>query len=403
MNRIINYFRGTARVTVRGVKAERIINTLADREIPFWDGRKENGELTVTVYAKDVKKLKKLFKDVTSKKYGLPRTASWFRKRWWLIFAASFFTVVFWTLSHFIWQIEVYGNETVETTQILRALNEHGVKVGTFGLSINSEALANYMLNDIPQLSWFAVNTSGSRAVVLVRERVPVPKIEDPKVPSVVYADRDGVILEMNVYDGTKMFNVGETVKAGDILVSGVTGSFASGTRTEHAMAYVTARTVYSYSASAPAETLVKDYTGNTKSRYALVIAGKRLDLYSDGKVPFENCDTETSETVLKLPGGGVLPIGIIKIKYSEYETISVVEETNQCAEILKTELSRKLKDDVGEGTVTAAEFNVSEKDGIVTVTLTAECRERIDAVRPMTETEIAEGVKREAEKAPQW
>ena len=232
---------------------------------------------------------------------------------------------------------------------------------------------------------------------------MPVPNIEDPKVPSVVYAEKDGVILEMNVYDGTKLFNVGETVKRGDILVSGVTGSFASGTRTEHAMAYVTARTVYTYSASAPKETAIKNYTGQTKTRYAIMLAGRRYNLYSDGSVPFESCDTETAETVLKLPGGDVLPLGIVKIKYSEYEVYSAMQETKQCAEVLKTELSQKLKDDVGEGSVTAAEFNVSEKDGVVTVKLMAECIERIDAVRPMTDEEIAEGIKREAEKAPKW
>lgn len=80
-----------------------------------------------------------------------------------------------------IWDIRVSGNETVPKEEILRSLEKNGVRRGAWGLSVNGEDIRNHMLLDIPELSWAAVNVSGCRAEVQVRERRPAPALLDPE------------------------------------------------------------------------------------------------------------------------------------------------------------------------------------------------------------------------------
>ena len=61
---------------------------------------------------------------------------------------------------------------------------------------IKSEAISNDMLLKIPELSWIAVNISGSHADILVRERIPKPLIVDENAPTMVYAVKSGIITK---------------------------------------------------------------------------------------------------------------------------------------------------------------------------------------------------------------
>lgn len=53
------------------------------------------------------------------------------------------------------------------------------------------------MLLEIPELSWVAVNVSGCRANVEVRERRTAPKPLDRKIPCNLVARRDGLVLRV--------------------------------------------------------------------------------------------------------------------------------------------------------------------------------------------------------------
>ena len=78
--------------------------------------------------------------------------------------------------SFFVWDIQIAGNETVPREVILRSLENNGVHRGCFGFALNGEDIRNHVLLEIPELSWVAVNVSGCRANVEVRERRTAPK-----------------------------------------------------------------------------------------------------------------------------------------------------------------------------------------------------------------------------------
>ena len=58
-------------------------------------------------------------------------------------------------------------------------------------MSVDSFELRNYILLEIPELSYIAVNVNGCRAYVQVRERTPAPELVSRRAPGNTVAAKD--------------------------------------------------------------------------------------------------------------------------------------------------------------------------------------------------------------------
>lgn len=386
MQKAVNALRGSVRVEVEGPFPERFINLCAASEVEFWDLRRVSETVMhVSVRIKGYKKMRPVAEKALCKikpigRRGLPFLAWRLRKRYVLIAGFLLVWAALWLMSLFIWEIHVSGNEKVSDEVILAALEDIGIGIGTFGPSISPEELRSEILCRVHELSWITVNVSGSSAEVIVRERTPKPEMLDESKPTNVVAVKAGIITEMYVYEGVSRFNPGDTVVEGDILVSGEIVSKLSETRYVHAMADIYARTWYEISAQIPSEYKEKRYTGDESVKRALIFFGKRINLYFTSGILMHNCDKIAKETKIQLPGGMILPFGIVTETYREYETyVSEISET-EAREILGAALYEQLLSQIN-GEIISAEYETQSVDGIITVTLKAECHEQIAAV----------------------
>ncbi|SHH92551.1 similar to stage IV sporulation protein [Sporobacter termitidis DSM 10068] len=399
MKKAVNYIRGSVRVFVECPYPERLVNVCAQNDIEFWDLERVSPTVVhITMHIHGYRRLGALaekagFEIRQVQKTGVPFFLWKLRKRYVLLAGMLLMFLTVWGLSMFVWEIDVQGNETVSSQEILASLKELGVGIGSFGPTISSEAISNDMLLKIPELSWIAVNVRGSHADVLVRERLPKPDILDEKAPTMVYATKSGIITKMSVLEGARVCAEGSTVQAGDILVTGVMDSLSSGKRTVHAMAEVYARTWYELSAQMPLETTAKTYTGEKKTKTAVILAGKRINFYFNGGISFAHYDKMTTENTLKLPTGNILPVTIVKEKYSEYTTSGARLAILKADQILQKDLLDRLQLRIGDGSVTTTAFETSEENGVLKVTLKAECLEQIAAERPFTAEELQQAL----------
>jgi len=394
MYRVINWFRGSVRIRVVSASPEMFLNFCTKKGIEFRNVRRVSAtELEMTVHRNGYKLLSRFhgrgFEVRTADAAGLPKTAKSAGKRYGLIGGLAVFFVAVWVSSLFIWEIEIYGNETVTDKEILQTLDELGVGYGTFGASVVSEELANRVLLEINDLSWFAINIDGSRASVLVRERVEIPDVIDMEQPTEVYAAKGGVIEKVSVLNGFAVCAPGDTVAAGDLLVPAVSGSVSSGSRTQHSMAEVWARTWYELTAQSSTDVYAKSYTGEKIAKTALSIGGRRINLYFNSGIVWDSYDKIIKIRTLRLPTGGVLPLTVLRETYTQYIREPYAMPVEAAEECLKQELLLKLREEINDGEIVNAVFETAADNGVVSVTLSAECREQIAALREPAEEQL--------------
>ena len=141
---------------------------------------------------------------------GAPAALRRLRRRLFLCLGALGAALLLFLSSLYIWDIEVTENDTaVPDGEILAALRQAGVDIGTFWPSLRGDMVRTRALLALPELSWLTVNVRGSRAEVLVRGAVVAPEIWEEKTAADVTAAKAGVITEIRVLEGEARASVG--------------------------------------------------------------------------------------------------------------------------------------------------------------------------------------------------
>jgi len=250
--------------------------------------------------------------------------------------------------------------------------------------------LRNEVLLKLEKLSWITVNVTGSRATVIVRERIPLPEMFPEGVATAVYATGSGVVDQMMIWEGVPLVAVGDTVVIGQDLVSGRMDSIASGTRFVRADAQIYARTWYTLSMSIPLDFSEKTYTGSVSTKSTIFFGQSRINLFFDSRISYRSYDKIIEQSGFALPGGLLLPIRLERRIYTEYELISARLDEMRAAVELQERLLARLNVLIGPwGQILATSFSMEVAEGLVTVCLEAECLEQIAAIRRLSEDEM--------------
>ena len=393
MQKWINFLRGSVEVEVTGAFPERFLNLCAQTGIGFWGlETPERHTLRLRVSRRDVKRLdglaRRVMCEVTVRtRSGVPFFLARFRRRYALLLGLACSLCAVGVLSRCILTVDVQGNETVPTAVILEEMKRLGVRPGAYGPAIEENLVCNQALLDLKDLAWVSVNLHGTRAEVLVRERSPKPEIVDESVPTHVVADGSGIITRLEVQAGEALFQEGDTVVEGEVVISGIVdlkeplySEIDLGTLTVHAAGKVCARTWRTLSAVIPLEADVKEYTGAQTSRWSLTILGHRLQVYKNGGISSARYDKLTNNHTLTLPGGREMPLTLTQETVREYEVRCVPIDAEAGEALLRRRLEERLAEllETREGEILQTDFTAVRRDGLLTVTLAAECSEQI-------------------------
>ena len=283
-----------------------------------------------------------------------------------------------------IWDIRVSGNETVPKEEILRSLEKNGVRRGAWGLSVNGEDIRNHMLLDIPELSWAAVNVSGCRAEVQVRERRPAPALLDRKTPCNIVARRSGLVLDILALGGVPQVLRGMSVAEGQLLISGVEDTGTFGTRFTAGLGRVEGRTWYTLTANVSLTGQAKRYTGAEKRLHSLIFGSHRIKFFANSSIDGVRCDKITIRTPVSILGAA-LPITWETETVRFYETEPAALSQQERQEAVGAALEAYLHSIVDPyGEVKTSQTASRLRGDVLTVTLTAECREEIGETVPI-------------------
>ena len=373
MSRLTSFFRGTTEIAVK-IHPEEFINFCVSNDIPFGKIKVRDGKTHAVVFSRDAGKFKE-----AGRMHGLPEIAKRAKRRTALAIFLPVCAIVMLCLSFFVWDIDVSGNESISDAEILKACAECGIDIGTCRFSVNSEKCANQILCKIPELAWFAVNITGSRAHVLVSEETPVPEFFNSDTAKSVVASKSGTILKETIFSGTPLHKKGETVSEGEVLVS---PDMALTTGEKYACcanAEIIAETQYELSGICPKNISIKSCTGRTRTRYALLFGRNKIKLF--GLDVLENSDKSVTVRQLSVFGAAI-PVSVEKTVFSPYTLVKATLSDGLCTDVIKTELSRILRRNIGAGEIESVSFEVEREKDAVSVTLHAKARENIAVVQ---------------------
>ena len=384
MRRVVNLLKGEVTGRVESGFPERVLNLCAEYGIAFWDLNWISPvEFTFTLARRDWKRLRRLSRrldcDLTAVSWkGTPFFVGRLRRRYalWVTLTVCL-AALFWG-SFFIWDFEVEGNETVSQEEILRALEKYGVGFGTFGYSVDSFRLRNYLLLEIPELSYIAVNVKGCRAYVQVRERIPAPEIISKRRPGNTVAAKDALITAIEPWDGEKQVLPGTLVSEGQLLISGVVENDFAGARYLRGMGKVYGRTWYELRCQVPLTVREKTHTGQEQVRRALLVGKKRINLHFSSSISGDTCDKITTWDKWQLPGGVALPVTVVTETLRPYTLSERTRSEEEALRLADLVLTKRLAGCLEEGRLLERKLTSQVVGDTLLVTLSAECEEQV-------------------------
>lgn len=392
MKKLINLLRGYVEWQVSGAFPERMLNLCAQHRLQFWHVRwLDNTTFSFRTALSDSKKVAELAQRAmcevkTLARRGAGAAALAMGKRWGFLLGLAVCLAAVSVLSRFLLVVEVSGNDTVPDAIILSELQRLGVKPGAYGPKVEVREVANEALLNLPQLSYMAINIYGTRAEVLVREAVKQPDLLAEQVPADVVAETDGIILDIRTDSGQALFQDGDIVAKGEVLISGTMdlqepqySEIDIGYLVVRAAGSVRARTWRTLEESIPLNVSVKEYTGAEKTFYSIKILWEQADFFENSSISYERYDKITCTRMLTV-SGREMPLGLITTTVREYTVTQAPLNVEEAEERLKQVLQKRLSDlmDANDGIVLRSDVVTRITGDVLTVSLLAECEEEI-------------------------
>lgn len=250
--------------------------------------------------------------------------------------------------SKVVWKINISGNTSISDEEIINDLEAAGFNLGTFIPNLDYDALHNKILMNNDKLAWISVNIHGNVANVMVKEKYKENTQKQPLYTNVI-AKSDGYIASVVVIDGKKQISVGDVVRKGDILISGVFNSQSQGVRYEHAKGEIKAYVNKEINVKIPFNKLEKIYTGNIVKNKEYKIYNFPIFFSTKYRNYSEKYDTIVKKEKLCLLGISQIPFETVTTTYYEYRleevTLSMQEAVDLAFVELRQEMDAVLKD----------------------------------------------------------
>lgn len=384
MKKLERTMRGYCRVEVCGAFPETVLNACAMQALELWDMKCEDDHtLRFCVYERDIPALEDIARRCMCDMSVLGTAGGSTRRRFlknhvWLLVSLLAALGILAASSLFIWDIDVYGCDELSEGEVLRALSDCGVDCGAYWPALSVDMIRADMLTRLPELAWMTVNVSGSRAIVLVEERVEKPEIYIESAGADIVAARTGIIRRLSVLNGTPLVGTGQSVTAGETVISGTMESLSRDARCVRAQGGVTADTWYELRAVCPAQMQEKTPRAGVRRRFALKFGKARYNFYFSSGNTVDGCDKIIHNYNAGIRGLFAMPVTLVVEELRPYRLSGTVPADTAA---MGARLEARLEDGL-RGVVLSSSVTEGDNGGLAVVTLRAACRENIAQVK---------------------
>ncbi len=350
---LLRYIFGYVKAEVYGFAPERFMNLIIKNDVVIWDVESTEQGYIFYTGRKNLMKMKPYLQKTNMKirllrKYGLPYFLKQHKKRAAFLVGFLLFCVMVYVLSLFVWEVKVTGEDKLVADSLLKEIEEQYVPLGTIKSKIDCSKLEESLRKDFDEISWISCELKGTSLTVYLEEGMaPKVQTEDSQTGDLVAA-KDAVLTKMITRQGTPVVKVKDTVKKGDILISGTIYIYDDNNEVMET-SYVAAdgdvygKTTEEYEDYVDLKYYKKIYQAKEKKHITFYFLDYCLTPYIP-KMNAENYDSYTQIHKARILDNFYLPFGYKTVKRTAY-TLEQREYTEEEAKkILETRLSKKLK-----------------------------------------------------------
>ena len=387
---VFHLLSGSVRFLILG-DAARFLNLAAKSGVTLWGfDRGEEGSIACC-RPRDYRRLRPLAKRSGARlkclqKRGLPFRIEVWKKRPGLLLGVLCAVLVFWFLSGFVWGVTVSGTETIGDPIILKAARHNGVYPGARKSSFTPRLAAHGLMGELSQLSWASVNTNGCYVEVAVQEAERRPEVTDDTTLSNLIATRAGTVLMVEAERGRPEVAPGDTVQAGDLLIS---GSYQEKLdpwspmpddpfeEIGAARGRVIAETYREFAVQVSAQKKTTVPTGRRRVNRTLIVFGLRIPLGLNAEPSGEWRRYEKRTRLCAL--GSELPLAIEEevYEFTEEQTQTLSKEELKAAALYKLRQAQRASLAAG-GEVRKEKLDFSFPEGMCVLSAQCRCQEEI-------------------------
>ncbi len=369
---ILKHLCGSVRFTAAGEFPERFINLAMRSNAFLWDIKRNEEGFSACVIAKRYKLLKSAARKTRTKiricsKRGLPFRLLPYRHRVGFVLGFIFFCLSIWTLSNYIWIIDLPETDEQLSNKIISVSDSIGIRPGTLRSSLDGDALSALLEMDIDDLSWASVNIFGSKLSIEIREYEKFVSYSDMDTPCNLVAKKGGIIVDVRSFGGYAEVKKGDVVAAGDLLVSGVIENANGSVSLVHSQGSVIAQTDYRFVQKIFFEQTEPLTTGRCINIRRLTFLGLEIPLYI-GKEPEGEFIKTREESSLKV-GKYNLPISIIHEKWVETAEMTHMISERDAINRGLTQIDKRISELGDVEVISRSEYIETDKSG-VTITV---------------------------------
>lgn len=381
---LLSYITGYVNIKVESYFVERFINICVNKKILLWNLKREKSTiLYANISIKEYKLLRDIARITKSKikinnKKGIPFILHRYRKRKIFLFLLILIFLGLVTISNFIWNIEITGNETISKEELMQSLYDEGIKIGTAKSRIDIYKIINKIRLERNDIAWIGITIKGTNAIVEIKEAEKAPKVIDANDYCNIESNKTAMITKISVQNGTALVKVGDIVKEGTLLVGGYIEGKYTGLRYVHSTAQIEAKVWYSKKEKLYLNQEIQVPTGDTEKKYSIAINNFKINLYKTLS-KFKNYDTININKKLTLFNNFYLPIELIKITNSEYEMKDVKYTEEELAEQAEEKLSKQIESEIeNKDNIINKQTNIYTNEGYIEVEVIYEVLENI-------------------------
>ena len=380
---VLNYIIGYINVQIEGYYIERFISTSIKNGVLIWNIKRKNTNL---VYAKvstyDFEKLQQDARKnqclVTSiSKKGLPYLLKRYSRRKSFFIALLVLIVISFILSKFVWNIDVIGNSTVSSNEIIKLVNEEGLKKGTLKSKVNIDKIINKIRLCRDDISWVGIEIKGTNVIINIVESKEKPEIIDEDDFTNIIATKDGEITKAYAQNGTLLVKEGDEVKKGDVLISGTIEGKYTDKYYVNAIGEVKAKVLYSKIIKVKKNEILRERTGKKNVKFAIKFNNFKINLFKTLS-KFKNYDTIYSDKKIKIFPNFYLPIEICKYTNYEVNLKSVSYSEDEAKQIGEKQAKEELNSKIIDKEVVNSSTEIEDLGDYYNIKVTYEVNENI-------------------------